>query len=146
MGMKFSSEESDEDIVSDINMTPLIDIMLVLLIIFMVTSSIATQSGLEIDLPEAASGKEGDSETKAVLVSLGRSGLITVQGQRVLIENLQSLIEEQLKLAGTKFVVFEGDESANLGLAVKVMDMAKLAGAERFAIATDKADVGAKGN
>ena len=50
-----SSEENQDGIVAEINMTPLIDIMLVLLIIFMVTSSVSLESGLDIDLPKSSS-------------------------------------------------------------------------------------------
>ena len=132
------SEDHDLDdaVSADINMTPLIDIMLVLLIIFMMTSSIGLESGLDIDLPQVASAtspKEGTS----VLLSLDRQGNIAVQGKATDLNNLESAIKEALAQNNTQTVVLEGDHQSTFGLAVKVMDYAKAAGATKFAIAAE---------
>ena len=132
------SEDHDLDdaVSADINMTPLIDIMLVLLIIFMMTSSIGLESGLDIDLPQVASAtspKEGTS----VLLSLYRQGNIAVQGKATDLNNLESAIKEALAQNNTQTVVLEGDHQSTFGLAVRVMDYAKAAGATKFAIAAE---------
>ncbi|MBP5296897.1 MAG: biopolymer transporter ExbD [Bacteriovoracaceae bacterium] len=132
------SEDHDLDdaVSADINMTPLIDIMLVLLIIFMMTSSIGLESGLDIDLPQVASAtspKEGTS----VLLSLDRQGNIAVQGKATDLNNLESAIKEALAQNNTQTVVLEGDHQSTFGLAVRVMDYAKAAGATKFAIAAE---------
>ena len=133
--MQFKSEENEDEIMADINVVPLIDVMLVLLIVFMVTSSMGLESGLDVELPEAQSQIAGESEdVKAVIITLTRSGKLAVQGQEVKKENLSSRISEALKAEGTELVVFEGDRQATYGLAVEVMDIAKAAGAKRFAI------------
>ncbi len=132
------SEDHDLDdaVSADINMTPLIDIMLVLLIIFMMTSSIGLESGLDIDLPQVASAtspKEGTS----VLLSLDRQGNIAVQGKATDLNNLESAIKEALAQNNTQTVVLEGDHQSTFGLAVRVMDYVKAAGATKFAIAAE---------
>ena len=126
----------DDAVSADINMTPLIDIMLVLLIIFMMTSSIGLESGLDIDLPQVASAtspKEGTS----VLLSLDRLGNIAVQGKATNLNNLEAAIKDALAQNNTQTVVLEGDHQSTFGLAVKVMDYAKAAGATKFAIAAE---------
>jgi biopolymer transport protein ExbD len=126
----------DEEILADINMTPLIDIMLVLLIIFMVTSSVSLESGLDIDLPDSTV-KGATESTEAIIVSLESEGVISVQGQNATFENLKLIISKALKDAKTNLVILEGDQASKLGMAVTVMDIAREAGAVRFAIATE---------
>ena len=134
--MSFNLKNEDDEILSEINMTPLIDIMLVLLIIFMVTSSVSLESGLDIDLPDSTS-KGKASSNNAVVVSLESEGTVLVQGQKVQFEFLKDAISQALMKEKTKLVILEGDQASKLGLAVNVMDIAKEAGAVRFAIATE---------
>lgn len=136
MSMNLNQNDDDESIIAEINMTPLIDIMLVLLIIFMVTSSVSLESGLDIDIPSTVS-KTKKQEGRSVLVSLDKDGKISVQGKIVSKEGLQNSITEALKSEQTGLVVFEGDKNSQLGMAVEVMDIAKAAGAEKFAIAAE---------
>ncbi|OFZ72392.1 MAG: hypothetical protein A2451_11455, partial [Bdellovibrionales bacterium RIFOXYC2_FULL_39_8] len=133
MAIKLDNDNQD-GIMADINMTPLIDIMLVLLIIFMVTSSISLESGLDIDLPKTkvkTSAKDGN----AVIVSLSVNGTISVQGKAATMESLGDTIKEALANEKSDVVVFEGDKTSQLGMAIQIMDIAKEAGAEKFAIA-----------
>lgn len=136
MSMNLNQHEDDDAIIAEINMTPLIDIMLVLLIIFMVTSSVSLESGLDIDIPNTVS-KTKKQEGSSILVSLDKDGKISVQGKIVEWNSLQSSITEALKSEGTGLVVFEGDKTSQLGMAVEIMDIAKAAGAEKFAIAAE---------
>jgi biopolymer transport protein ExbD len=134
--MAINLKNDEEHIVAEINMTPLIDIMLVLLIIFMVTSSVSLDSGLDIDLPKTSSKIES-KEGQAVIVSLDVSGIISVQGKRVEGADLQNAISGYLQSEKTQTVIFEGDQKANLGRVIEIMDIAKKAGAEKFAIAAE---------
>lgn len=131
-----SKKENGDEILSEINMTPLIDIMLVLLIIFMVTSSISLESGLDIDLPKT-SNSANTKEGSAVIISLDQEGHLSVQGKKVTTEQLSTAIKTALVDEKTQLVVFEGDTKSTLGRMVEIMDVAKLAGAEKFAIATE---------
>jgi biopolymer transport protein ExbD len=137
MSMKFGLENDDEDIMAEINMTPLIDVMLVLLIIFMVSSSISINSGLDIDLPKVGSKPDGKAES-AVIISLTSDNRISVGGVEMAPENLEAGIREALKKEATGLVILEGDKSSRLGSAVDVIDLAKSAGATSFAIAADE--------
>ncbi len=135
MAFKLGDGDNDE-IMAEINMTPLIDIMLVLLIIFMVTSSISLESGLDVDLPDTATKGES-KEGSAVVVSLLADGSIAVQGTVIDREYLGAKISEALLQEKTQLVVLEGDQASRLGMAVEIMDIAKAAGAVKFAIATE---------
>lgn len=132
--MAFNQNNGDEEIVSEINLTPLIDIMLVLLIIFMVTSSVSLESGLDIDLPKTAA-KTDSKEGNAVIISVNALGEIYVQGTQTTIETLGAEITKALKTEGTGLVILEGDKNSTLEKAIQIMDTAKKAGAEKFAIA-----------
>ncbi len=138
MAMSSNNSAGDEDaIVSEINMTPLIDIMLVLLIIFMVTSTAALESGLDIDLPKTSITNE-KKQDEILIISLSKDGSIALQGKAVKEEDLRAKIESSLKELKTEAVILEGDSSAFLGKAVEIMDMAKQAGAKSFSIAADE--------
>ncbi len=135
MGNKVNLDQDDE-IVSEINMTPFIDIMLVLLIIFMVSSSVGLETGLDIEVPDTKYSKPTKGETKAVVISLDQSGSTFVDGQQVEESNLTSKIKEALDNKKTKLVIFEGDKTSSLGKTVQIMELAKEAGAENIGIAT----------
>ncbi len=129
-------DQDDEEVIAEINMTPLIDIMLVLLILFMVTSSVSFQSGVDIELPEVKKASEGSSPPSAVIISLDKEGRLFLQGQEVSLEQLPELLTQVMNELQTKFVILEGDQNSSLGNSVSIMDIAKSVGAEKFAIAT----------
>jgi biopolymer transport protein ExbD len=139
MGGRVRNDDQEEDIVAEINMTPLIDIMLVLLIIFMVSSSINLDSGLNIDLPKTSSKSKGKTiDPKSVIVSLDKKGQLAVQGIPVNNDELfKQAVAQSLKEHNSTMVVFEGDQHSTLGRTIELMDLAKSAGAVKFAIAAD---------
>jgi biopolymer transport protein ExbD len=141
--MSMNTGGNNEEIVAEINMTPLIDIMLVLLIIFMVSSTAALESGLDVNLPQASATNEV-KEPEIVVISLSKEGKMAVQGKEVTDESLQGEISHQLKLLNTEVVIFEGDAAAQLGNVVKMMDIAKVAGAKSFSIAAEQSTVAVK--
>jgi biopolymer transport protein ExbD len=133
MSMNTNNGGEQDDIVSDINMTPLIDIMLVLLIIFMVSSSAAIESGLDVNLPDTHAVSD---KTDAILViSLTKTGDLAVQGNKVTMEQLHDVVVQELAKLKTDSVILEGDEQANLSAVMTIMDTARNAGAKNFSIA-----------
>ncbi len=136
MAMNFGDDDGEEKIIADINMTPLIDIMLVLLILFMVTSSMSLESGLDVELPQVSGGTDS-KEGSAVIISLDEQGSLSVQGQASDMTRLKEDLMAAIKEAGTGLVILEGDKASKLGSAVVIMDIAKAAGATKFAIAAE---------
>jgi len=130
--------ESSGDIVAEINITPLTDIFLVLLIIFMVTSSVMSQMGVDVNLPQASKASS-QSQPEGVIITLMPRGRIRVN-QLEMAANDSSKLKKVLAAAFLKttsrLVILEGDRQAFLGSAIEVMDRARQAGAEKFAIAT----------
>ncbi len=137
MSMKIGNDDDDSEIVAEINMTPLIDVMLVLLIVFMVSSTAALESGMDIELPKTALTNE-KKDAEILVISLGKDGKVAVQGKSVPQEEITRKIASELKVLKTESVILEGDTSANLGRAVELMDMAKVAGAKNFSIAAEE--------
>jgi len=135
--------DKDDEIVAEINMTPLIDVMLVLLIIFMVSSTAALESGLDVNLPQASMTNEM-KEPEIVVISLSKEGKMAVQGKEVNFENIQLEITNKMAELKTDVVIFEGDAAAQLGIVVRMMDIAKVAGAKSFSIAAEQSSVAVK--
>lgn len=136
--MAMNNNLGEDEIVSDINMTPLIDVMLVLLIIFMVSSSAAIESGLNVDLPEASTVNE--APPSSLVISLSKSGEIAVAGDVVTMADLKAKIIKGLAEKKTTTVVLEGDGQSSLNSAFDVMNVAKEAGAKEFALAAKLKD------
>lgn len=142
-GQSSRSDDHDPDsegaIFSEINITPLTDIFLVLLIIFMVTSSVISQMGVDVSLPKASS-KTTSAQPEGVVVTLMPDGGLRVNGDAIPsgdYAKLQARLVEAFKTSKEKLVILEGDKKALLGNAVEVMDYSRRAGAERFAVATN---------
>jgi biopolymer transport protein ExbD len=134
MGIGVKQDHEDADIIADINVTPFIDIMLVLLIIFMMTSSVSFQSGVEINIPTSSSAAKGKKK-EGVLVSLDIRGNLFVDGVKSNLVNLKANITKALAETSNKLVVFEGDKNSSLEKTLEIIDIAKSAGAQNFAIA-----------
>ena len=123
----------DGGIVAEINVTPLTDIFLVLLIIFMVTSTALTNQGSKVDLPRADAGA---GESAGVIVTATADGRLELDGKSVKIEELGGALGDALQRSGSKNVILRGDRSLILEQAVQIMTTAKQAGAEKISIAT----------
>ena len=131
-----SDGDDDGGIVAEINITPLTDVFLVLLIIFMVTSSVIANTGKQVDLPEAQ--EASSTPPKAVTVTVDTTGTIQVNGEAVPKDALRAYLEKALEASEDKIVILRGDREIIYGEAVFVLDQAQLAGAEGFALATRK--------
>lgn len=131
--MAISNKSDNDEIVSDINMTPLIDVMLVLLIIFMVSSSAALESGLSVDLPEA--NTVSSAPQSSLIITMSKKGEISVGGNITALSGLKEAVAAELKKLNTTSVVLEGDGDSSLTSAIDVMDIAREAGAKDFSIA-----------
>lgn len=131
----YSSDGDGDDgaIVAEINITPLTDVFLVLLIIFMVTTSVIQNQGKNIDLPGA---DVSDETPQGVTVTVGADGEMLINDAVVPEEQLFAVLEVALEEARDKIVVLRGDKSVLLGQAVNILDVAQQAGARGIALAT----------
>lgn len=134
--MKKKKGGGGSDIMAEINITPLTDIFLVLLIIFMVTSVAMVQSGAEIDLPEV---QETDSEPRQIVITVTPQKEIFVNARPVTMVDLELAIRQEVTAKPDVPVVLEGDKAVILGEAVKILSIAQRAGAAQVAIAARQA-------
>lgn len=130
----------DTSIVAEINVTPLTDIFLVLLIIFMVTSTALVQQGTKVNLPRAGSG---GAQPAGVMVTVTADQKLEIDGQPVLLDGLKPALEAALAASPERNVILQGDRNVVLEQAVRVMTIAREAGAEKIAIATAPAGTSA---
>jgi biopolymer transport protein ExbD len=127
-------DDGNAEILAEINITPLTDIFLVLLIIFMITSSAMIESGGKVNLPKAVATR---SESRGTTVTLTPKHEIFVNQKKVSEESLEKILQEALGASPDKTVILRGDKDVLLGDTVKVMSIIKRAGASEIAIAAE---------
>ena len=151
MGMRVQIEDASagesepdvsETVVAEINITPLTDVFLVLLIIFMVTSTaiveseISSRTGVKVALPKAnAAGAVTKKRTDPIL-TVTKSNEIFLFSKKVEVANLEQEIRKALNDVGSETLLLRGDKNVFLGEAVDLMAIAKKAGAKNIAILT----------
>lgn len=124
----------DDEPITDINVTPLVDVSLVLVIIFMAIAPFAVQSGIKVleSKAKAAVGKASASEN--VAIKLTKDGRLTINGKPAAFEGLAAALAEALAASKDKLVMLSADEENRVGEVVEVLDAAKQAGAGKLAI------------
>jgi biopolymer transport protein ExbD len=122
-------------IMADINITPLTDIFLVLLIIFMVTSVTMIDTGAKVMLPEV---EETSSAPREITITVTELREIYVNDELVGLEDLQGTLAELLATRPDMPVVLQGDREVVLGDAVRILSAAQRAGATQVAIAAER--------
>lgn len=133
--MAAHSNGSDEAI-TGINVTPLVDITLVLLIIFMVTASYIVKEGIEVDLPRAAHGGETVGPTLAF--ALDRDGKLYLDGQPVGRDAARAAVRAALDKSAEARALIGADRAVPHGEVVSVIDLVKSEGLTRFAIQIER--------
>lgn len=119
---------------ADINVTPLVDVMLVLLIIFMVTAPLLTP-GVKVDLPKASSAKALNPKDP-LIVSIGKDGKLAFGSDEVTLEALAPAVKAKMGDDTSQVVHIRGDKDAPFGDVVQAMDRLTLAGVAHIAIVT----------
>jgi biopolymer transport protein ExbD len=112
----------------------LTDIVLLLLIFFLLSSSYVVQPGIRVELPKAVSAET--STEPRVVITVTREQEIFLNGRRVLLADLGAEVRKLLAQQPDQLVVIQADRDLSLARTIEVVDMAKMAGANRFLIAT----------
>ena len=121
-------------IFATINITPLTDIFLVLLIIFMIATAITIESAAHVDLPRLQAPNT-NQQPKGVTITYTSDHRIFVNGKSVAAQQLETELRDALGRTTEKLVVFDGEPRVILGDMVRVLDIAKSAGADQIALA-----------
>jgi biopolymer transport protein ExbD len=111
------------------------DIVFLLLIFFLLSSSFIVQTGIKVDLPAATSPQPQDSAR--IVLSVTQDEVVFVNEKKVRWSEIQTELESLLEVSDDKLVVVRGDRQLSLGKTVEVMDIARRSGAVRLAIAAD---------
>ncbi len=131
-----SSSRGRRSSLSQINVTPFVDVMLVLLIIFMVTAPMLDQ-GVQVDLPEVAEAPGLPSQQEPLMVTMERSGKIFIGKAEVTqISKLGPVLKQALKGKPEREVFLEADRNVPYGKVVQVMAAVKAAGVEKLGMVT----------
>ena len=121
---------------ADINMTPMIDVMLVLLIIFMVAAPMLT-TGVDVKLPESRTGKSLESE--ALVVTLSRDGALEFDRRMVSEDGLRTALGKKAAEARKRPILVRADHSIPYGRVISVVDMIREAGFSQVGFVTQGA-------
>ncbi|CAM3029718.1 biopolymer transporter ExbD [Vibrio mytili] len=135
MKRRYSSDSSDE---TAIDMTPMLDIVFIMLIFFIVTTSFVKEAGLEVNRPTASSAqtvKKGN-----IMVAVGAAGDVWVDKRRIEVDAVRANIERLRAESPDGAVVIQADTEAKSGIVVKVMDQIKMAGVDNISIAATSKD------
>ena len=132
--MAFTNQQGrTQSSLSEINVTPLVDVMLVLLVIFMVTAPIL-QTGIDVNLPKTRESRAEQPKPRSVVVSIDKDGNIYVstqsEAQQVNVNDLPAILAEKLGQAGERRVYVRGDGDTPYRIIAYVLDVAKQAGAD----------------
>lgn len=130
--------DSGDDIVAEINVTPLVDVVLVLLIIFIVTARFTLPPSIKVDLPQAANPDAAGSESPTTMVTLKPGGELYLDENKTSAELLPAQLAELHAKNASAQVVINADENVLHGAVVHVLDMAKRAGIEKVAISIEE--------
>jgi biopolymer transport protein ExbD len=132
--MNFERNAHAEDEELEINLTPLIDVVFLLLIFFMVSTSFVETRGLKVDLPGSSSGEVARS-SKPAEITLTESGVLQLNGKTLEMEDLEGGLKSFLEQGGEQSLVLKADQKTNHGQVVKILDLANRAGIGKIAIA-----------
>jgi len=135
--MEIGSRNSDRTAMSQINVTPLVDVMLVLLIIFMVTAPMM-QQGVQVNLPKAETKALTPQET-TVVVSIDKSGRQFINSSEVPGNELRTKLTAMFATRSKKEVFLKADKDVPYGEVIKAMAEIKGAGIERLGMVTEPA-------
>jgi len=129
---------SGEEMIAAINVTPLVDITLVLLIIFMVTATYVVRQAIEVDLPRAASGGETVGPTLAF--ALDREGKLFLDGAPATPDGAREAVRAALARSPEARALISADRAVSHGRVIEVIDLVKREGLTRFAIDVERAE------
>ncbi|WP_373332654.1 ExbD/TolR family protein [Thiopseudomonas alkaliphila] len=125
------SDQAVED--TGIDLTPMLDVVFIMLIFFIVTSTFIKESGVEVNRPQANSASAQDNAN--ILIAVTADGQIWLDKQAVDVRSVRSHVERLRQEHPEGLVVVQADQEARTGLVVQVMDQARLAGVTDVALA-----------
>jgi len=134
MRKKKGADNPEEAGITDINVTPLVDVCLVLVIIFMVTANFAMQAGIRVVSSSSGAAKGKVSQDENVSVTLSKNGKIVINGKEVRRDNLGMELNSRIAKSKDKAVTLVADKENRCVEVVDILDIAKQNGAKKLAL------------
>ena len=135
MGVNLDSQGAEHSAISEINVTPMVDVMLVLLVIFMVTAPLLTQ-GVDVNLPNTGAAPL-TSDREPLLITVDRNGTPFIEKNPVTIAHLTKKVAAIRKSNPQLPVFVRGDQNASYGAVMVVMSQLQQAGVDRVGLVTE---------
>ena len=135
--MGVNTRQSDDDIITDINVTPFVDIALVLLIIFMVTATYIVAQSIPVDLPKAGTGED---TVTTFAIALTQDNQLYLDGQKMDETQIKLNIRKAREKNEEIRVVIAADKAVQHGKVVRVIDLIRKEGVSKFAINIEAED------
>jgi biopolymer transport protein ExbD len=139
--MRNSRRKNRASIMAEINITPFTDVVLVLLIIFMITTPMLMQPGIKVNLPQTQT--QEDLEDTSIEVTIPKSGLIVINGTAYNESSVEDAVRNVIAKYPNKPIVIKGDKDVKYDAIIRFMDIARKVGASKFALAADTATAAA---
>ena len=139
MAFLAGSGSEDEEVLSDINITPLVDVMLVLLIIFMITAPMLHQ-GIEVALPKSDAPTMPNKADHPLVLSINRDGLVYIKDKPVHPTRLMEVLTPMLRDRSDETVFLKGDRDVAYGKVIEVLDLLHRSGIEKVGMVTERLD------
>ncbi len=134
---RFAWQEGESEDELAIDVTPMLDVVFILLIFFIVTASFIKEAGIEVNRPEASSAVR--QESASIMVALSADDQVWVDGRQVEVPTLRAIIERLHAENPQGSVVIQADRESRNAMLIAVMDAARQAGVTNIAIATQEA-------
>ena len=129
------SAEQDEEL--EINLTPLIDIVFLLLIFFMVSTTFKDSEALNVNLPTASKASTSQVAKEVITVNVSADGKIVTKGTRIPLATLEQQLTAAIKKSPETSVLIRADTTSTHGRVVEVLDTAKKVGVKKLSIAAE---------
>ena len=130
-----SQNTSDDELVAAINVTPLVDVVLVLLVIFLITAPVIYQSAIKVQLPKASTGEK--NSTSPLSFTLNREGQVAWGSEKLSWEQIEAKLASSKETNPDQTAVISADESTPHGTVIRLMDLLRKTGIVKFALNVD---------
>jgi len=134
--MAMAQGSNEDEVIDGINITPMVDVILVLLVIFMVTANFLKKESININLPKVQAADPNVSQS--VQVAITRDGKILLEGQETTEEKLVDNLQRDLKFRPNMRLTLSADEKLAYGTIMKLMGVIRKAGVSRVALSVKK--------
>ncbi|SHI14792.1 ExbD/TolR family protein [Ferrimonas marina] len=133
MARRKTATISDE---AQVDMTPMLDIVFILLIFFIVTTSFVKEAGIDVNRPEAT--QSSSKPAANIFIAVTENGLIYMENREVDVQRVRANVERMLAESPEAQVMIQADQAAKHGIVVKVMDQVKAAGIDRISVSAEQ--------